>query len=312
MHAHAGLIRFRSVAAAVLLSATTLGAQAAEDPFEKAIVKIAPELAAATGLKSLPPEQQVDATFFVVGNMLFSTVHEFGHAVMSEMQMPVLGRMEDAADSFAMVTALKMMTDTSVRALIESGKGWFFTELSDRKRGGMTAFYESHGMNLQRAYQIACYMVGANPARFKALADAIKIPEARQTTCKDDYAIAAWSWEELLKPYARSPDTPRSKIDVTYSEAAGPLAIYEKTFKELRFLDRLSNMATDKFTWRRPLTMTMETCGKVNAWWSEPNAKITVCYELVDEFVQLYLQFMTDPAMEKRMEALNPPPVMTR
>jgi hypothetical protein len=70
-------------------------------------------------------------------------------------------------------------------------------------------------------------------------------------------------------------------------------------------------MATDKFTWRRPLTITMETCGKVNAWWSEPNASITVCYELVDEFVQLYLQFMTDPAMEKRMEALNPP-LLTR
>jgi hypothetical protein len=35
-------------------------------------------------------------------------------------------------------------------------------------------------MNLQRAYQIACMMVGAHPEKFKELADIAKMPEDRQ------------------------------------------------------------------------------------------------------------------------------------
>lgn len=317
MRSHVRLIHFRATAISVtrastiaaaffLPGITTLDARAANDSFDERIAGIASELAASTALKALPPERQRDATFFVVGNMLFSVAHEFGHMVMSEMQMPVLGRQEDAADSFAIVAGLKMMTDTSERALIEAGKGWFFTELDDRKRGTIATYYNSHGMNLQRAYQIVCYMVGANPEKFKALADTTKIPEARQKTCKDDYAIAAWSWEELLKPYRRTPGKPTSRIDVTYNDGQGSLAIYEKTFRELRFLDRVVDVATDKFVWRRPLSVTMETCGKANAWWSEPNARITVCYELVDEFVKLYLQFMGTSPIGMLMQTPTP------
>jgi putative metallopeptidase DUF4344 len=35
------------------------------------------------------------------GNMLFLTLHELSHTVMTEFTIPVLGRIEDAADSFA-------------------------------------------------------------------------------------------------------------------------------------------------------------------------------------------------------------------
>jgi hypothetical protein len=34
---------------------------------------------------------------FVAGNMLFVLLHELGHAAITEMGLPVLGRMEDAA-----------------------------------------------------------------------------------------------------------------------------------------------------------------------------------------------------------------------
>lgn len=298
------LAKATAVVAGLLMAGGMPVAQAAT--FEEQIAKAAVELGASTRLKDLTPEQQREATMFVIGNMLFSVFHEFGHAVMSEMELPVLGRQEDAADSFAIVAGINMMTDVSERALIEAGKGWFFTELSDRKRGAMAAFYNSHGMNLQRAYQIVCYMVGANPEKFKNLAAMTNLPESRQATCKDDYAIAAWSWEEVLKPYLASTGKPSARIDVGYDEGKDQLEVYAKTFKELGFLDRIAKMATDKFVWRRPLTMRMESCGKVNAWWNERNAKITVCYELVEEFVQLYVQFMNNPVVQERMQALKP------
>lgn len=291
----------------VLATISTAPAQTAKEPFEQQISSITTEFATNTSFATLSPEQQLDGMFFVVGNMLFAVVHEFGHAVINEMQVPVIGRMEDGADSFAIVTGLKLMTDTSVRSLIQAGKGWFFLNLAEQKSGGLTAYYDSHGMNLQRAYQIVCYMVGASPEKFTALANATNLPESRQKSCKDDYAIASWSWEVVLWKYQTEPGKPSAKITVNYDETPGPFAVYAKTFKELRFLDRLADLAMEKFVWAHPITMSMETCGKVNAWWSEPNSKITVCYELVEDFVKLYMQFMTDPAMEKRMQALNPP-----
>ena len=35
-------------------------------------------------------------------------------------------------------------------------------------------------MNLQRAYQIVCFMVGSDPEKYKELADETKLPEDRQ------------------------------------------------------------------------------------------------------------------------------------
>jgi hypothetical protein len=278
--------------------------------FEQQVGKVSNDMQAWPQLKGLTPDQRRETVIFVLGNMLFGVFHEMGHAVISEMQLPVLGREEDAADSFAILAGTKMMTNISERALIEAGKGWFFNDLNDKKNGYMQAFYESHGMNLQRAYQIVCFMVGADPVKFRHIAEVTKLPESRQKSCGEDYAIAVWSWETLLEPHRRKPDQPPTKIDVVYSEAKGDLDVYAKSFKDLQFLERLAHMASSAFVWRGPFKLEMETCGFVNAFWNVKNRKLQICYELVDSYVDLYREFMTNPAIQKRMEALKPPAAM--
>ena len=59
-------------------------------------------------LKELSSEAKRQLVEFVTGNTLFVVAHELGHGLINEMHMPVLGREEDAADSFAIVTALSM------------------------------------------------------------------------------------------------------------------------------------------------------------------------------------------------------------
>jgi hypothetical protein len=44
------------------------------------------------------------------------------------------------------------------------------------------AFYDSHGLDKQRAYNIICLMVGADPSKFTELATAAKMPPNRQGT----------------------------------------------------------------------------------------------------------------------------------
>ena len=72
----------------------------------------------------MSPQEKRQLVEFVIGNTLFVMAHEMGHGLINEMNMPVLGREEDAADSFAVVTALKMGSGFSERVLIEAAKGW--------------------------------------------------------------------------------------------------------------------------------------------------------------------------------------------
>ena len=52
---------------------------------------------------------------------------------ISEMALPVLGREEDAADAFAIVTGLKLGSAFSDRVLTESARGWFLSEASQQE-----------------------------------------------------------------------------------------------------------------------------------------------------------------------------------
>ena len=59
--------------------------------------------------------------------MLFVIIHELAHALVSEMDLIVLGREEDAADAYATLGSLKCGTELGRRVLIEAAKGWFMT-----------------------------------------------------------------------------------------------------------------------------------------------------------------------------------------
>ena len=106
------------------------------------------------------PEQIKDGVEFVTGNVLFVLGHETAHALISELEIPVIGREEDAADALATVVALKMANSFADRVVVNAARGWFLSDQRDRKAGIPTTFYDEHGMDLQRAYYIVCLLVG--------------------------------------------------------------------------------------------------------------------------------------------------------
>src|SRR5205085_7620284 len=77
--------------------------------FEASIVGLAGRLANEPRLRGLSPQRRQQRVEFVVGNMVFVAAHELGHAVISELDLPVLGREEDTADVFAILKALRVV-----------------------------------------------------------------------------------------------------------------------------------------------------------------------------------------------------------
>jgi hypothetical protein len=160
-------------------------------------------------LKNLSQQQRKELVGFVGGNMLFVLTHELGHAVIGEMDLYVLGREEDAADTFAVTRMLDVGTDVSAHVLVQAATGWFMSEKRNQARGIELTFYEAHGLDRQRAYQIVCMMVGSDPQKFAEAAEKAKLPKRRQRTCRDDYkhrviileqgAQAAFTWRRPAK-----------------------------------------------------------------------------------------------------------------
>jgi Putative metallopeptidase len=238
-------------------------------------------------LKKLSPEKKKQLVEFVIGNTLFVLTHEMGHGLINEMQMPVLGREEDAADSFAIVTALKMGTAISERVLIEAAKGQVFSSKRDKKEGNPLAFYDEHGLDLQRAYNIVCFMVGSNPEKYTQLAKDTKLPEYRQKGCKYEWENTEWSWDEMLKKHLRG-DKPKLDVKVTYEENK-KFAVQEHILREIGLLEAIVAHATDRYAWPNPWSVEAKSCGDANASWR--SRKLTLCYELAGYFTELFLGF---------------------
>ena len=172
------------------------------EQFQANIQEVARSLQNNPRLKRLSQEKRENVVQFVAGNMLFTMVHELGHAVIHEMGISVLGREEDAADDFAVLRLLNVGTQVSHRVLVESAKGWFLSDRRDRHEGEKLVFYDEHGLDKQRAYQIVCLMVGSDPVKFRDLANETKLPQDRQDTCQAvDYPDVSKSWEMALKPF---------------------------------------------------------------------------------------------------------------
>ena len=261
------------------------------------------ELSSDPRMRSMSQRQQRDLIEFVTGNMLFVGFHELGHAVIHELGLPVLGREEDAADSFATIALLKIGTDFSYNVLVQAARGWFLSARRDHKEGDMLLFYDAHGLDKQRAFQIVCLMVGSNEDQFKELADWVQMPASRQDTCAGDYSNAQFSWNAELKPHLRAPDQPKSKIDVAYEPVTGKLDVYARSFRAIGFLETIAGYAADLLVWPHPFSVVMQGCGDANASWNPEVRKEILCYEMAEDFAELYRGYTENRKASGRMPA---------
>jgi hypothetical protein len=275
---------------AMLANAQTAPAQPAPltlADFEAGMTGAIRELENAPGFEGLSEKERRERIEFVAGNVMFATAHEVGHMLVREMGLPVLGREEDAVDAYATLTGLRHVDTFSDRVLTNSAWGWFLSDQRDKAENFSTPFYDVHGLDKQRAYNIICLMVGADPDRFGKLADMSKMPADRQGDCQGDYSNASWSWEKTLAPHIRRPDQAKTKFNVRYVDSDKYQAL-SRAFRQVRILETLANHLSDRYVWRRPIDFVVLSCGSPNAHYDVQTHSLTVCYELAADFADLY------------------------
>jgi hypothetical protein len=266
-------------------------AQAIAAELQARIDEVARTLPSKVGLGGLPAQQQRQLVESMAGNMVFVLTHELGHAIISEMQLPVLGREEDIADTFAILTALKVVAnDFSAGVLKHAAKGWFLSALRDSRNGETPSYFERHSLDEQRAYQIVCLMIGFDPVKFADLAEETGLPRDRRRTCVWDYDTTAQSWARVMTPHRRPADQPPTRIQVIYGTGEGEFAPYAEAFRSMRLLEAFADYAS-RYAWPAPFVMEMRTCGEVGARWTIPTRRLHICYELAQEFLELFRDY---------------------
>ena len=245
-------------------------------------------LQSAPQLQAHSQQQRENVVEFIIGNMLFVLLHETAHNIITEFSLPVLGRQEDAADLFAVLTLLKVGSPMSHRVLAEAARGWFLSERRAKRDREAPVYYDAHGLDGQRAYQIVCLMVGSDPVKFAELANEAKLPEDRQRTCQKDYTDASSGWDAVLKPHRRDPGQPNAKIEVIYGEGKGQLDLYAQGFRSVQLLEAVREHIAEELRLPTPFTLEMQNCGFINALWDASTHKLTLCYELAADFGELY------------------------
>jgi Putative metallopeptidase len=294
------LLSHRDLSICVVVGVLSLGCGAAStqpapssSPFQARVEELARALQNDPRLKNLSEQQRMDRVEFVVGNTLFVLLHEMSHVLIAEMKLPVLGREEDAADTFAALALLKMGTSFSQRVLAAAAKGWFLSDRRDQQTGAEPLFYDEHNLSQQRAYQIVCFMVGSDPAKFKSLADETKMPEARQQRCtEEDYPKAARSWNTVLEPHRRASGQPETRINVAYGDAEGDFEVFARSFRAIQMLEAVAQRVAGDFVWPAPFNMEMQSCGAPEAVWLDKTRTLRICYELAFDFAQLYRAYV--------------------
>jgi hypothetical protein len=232
---------------------------------------------------------------FVLGNLQFLLVHEFAHVLIGELGVPVLGPEENAADYLAAAGLIRAERRDPARNaryrdyLLAAADAQRMTWEKGTKLKAEVPYWDSHALNIQRFFQIACLLYGADPVTYAELPARIGMPAARSAGCKAEFERADRAITWLLASYGRKPgEPPGAPITIRYE--APPTGVSRDVVAELQrvqLFEAVADRIGELFRLPRPITVVMRSCGRAEAAWQPDSAELVVCYELVDAFYRM-------------------------
>jgi len=137
----------------------------------------------------------------VIGPLLDVFLHEAAHAVFAILQIPLLGREEDAADQFSTYIMLKFDKDEARRLILGSAYQYKGDMASPTITIQQQNFADEHGTPAQRFFNLLCTAYGSDPSLFADVVEKGFLPEDRAVGCKREYAQLSHAFATLIEPH---------------------------------------------------------------------------------------------------------------
>ncbi|MEJ7600646.1 MAG: DUF4344 domain-containing metallopeptidase [Kofleriaceae bacterium] len=131
------------------------------------------------------------------GAMVFSFMHEFGHALHHELKLPITGRGEDAADEIAAIWLGRLGGKGRQIAALAARAHYENSKLPQHK----DVYWDEHSLSMQRVHDILCLLYGADKPTYTPIMKALSVPPQRLAKCVRDYGLKLNAWDTLLAPY---------------------------------------------------------------------------------------------------------------
>lgn len=217
------------------------------------------------------------AAAFVRSNIIATFYHELGHALIDVLQLPVLGREEDAADTLSALLIHSIWDEDAATAIVYDTSA-AFAMYDAEAEGYETAYADTHGLDLQRYYNLVCLFYGANPEVREDVAKELELPVERAEGCPDEFDLAYGSWGSLLE--GLEPSTQTKGLKLVGVKTNDPIAAI--LAEEIADLNKTYGLPED-------ITVSVTDCGEANAFYYPDDKSITICTEYAQDLSRLWL-----------------------
>lgn len=138
-----------------------------------------------------------------VADVYFHTLmHEIGHVLFDQYELPLLAREEDAADALASVLLLEFVEGGAQIAL--NAAEMFGLESEEYEWFEVSDFWSEHSLEIQRYYTTLCHVYGSDAEQYQDLVnDEYGLSAERAEACIEEYARLREGWLKVLEPYLK-------------------------------------------------------------------------------------------------------------
>lgn len=201
---------------------------------------------------------------YVEANLIAIFYHELGHALIDVMELPVFGQEEDAADTAsALFIDATFDEETALDIAYDAALGFE----ADAAQENQPAWWDVHGPDLQRFYNLVCLIYGADPEARDDFADDLELPEDRRDTCPDEFDLAMGSWGPVMDEISQAP------ANAPFTYEGGQASLTEQVIQaEVTALNTSTRLP-------KKLLVKVENCGEANAFYDLDEKSITICTE---------------------------------
>ncbi|MBD8065065.1 hypothetical protein IC608_06220 [Devosia sp. PTR5] len=242
--------------------------------------------AQARDLSGFSATQRAEIVRFAANNSLFVLYHELMHLLVHQLDVPVLGREEDAADNMATWTLLSRKTGGSETTLTDAAHGWILSGVAYNSTPDDEDLAAAHTLDRQRAFQIVCLMVGSDERAFRPIANQYAISHDRQDSCAWDYTLLDRSFRHTLKPLAKGAG--KTNVTISYQPPGRELKSAAEAFRASGVFEEVAEELRTRYAVRKPVRFNAQRCDEANAFYDPDQLEIIFCYELMDDFIALY------------------------
>jgi hypothetical protein len=227
-------------------------------------------------LASLDAEADLVLTPFACDVALHVVLHEMGHALIREFDIPVLGNEETVADAFAthyLTTHLPERAVAVLKARVTSLMIEAEASPSDDWRG-------EHDHDGRRAFKIAAIAVAADPVKYKPVGDLVGMSPRDVSRAADYGAEIHRSWRRTLGPLWMPAGQASAKARVVIDESS-PLM---QQVQKLGLIGEVES-ALRRFDWHSQVAVNF-TGGEGGAAWSRSSRTIKVNSQYLRRFIE--------------------------